>query len=250
MLHRVTALCIIGFWLAMTALLVVREVFPEFTQLNAVPVSYVGQIVFQHEQTSVLRIDTPEKEIGFLHIQPKTLAGTGQRKLELYGSLRLTLPGGRPQPITWAAVLDLGGDFTLERIHLDLTTPAPIRRMDVVVDFIGKKASFGVKDGDHVVNETTFTLDEAGFGSLMARLGVDATMMRQLKASQNEIPKMEFGAQSSVVFISGQKLSTFLLSLKAGGQSVFEAQVSQLGQVLSAQAPLLGWKLTPPNPTR
>jgi len=74
---------------------------------------------------------------------------------------------------------------------------------------------------------------------------VGLTLMRQLKASLGEMPQIEFGAQSSSTVLSGQKLSTFLLTWKAGGQTVFEAQLSQLGQVLSAHAPALGWKLTP-----
>ena len=42
MLHRLLALSIVGFWLAMTGLLVVRELYPESTSLNSVPVSHVA----------------------------------------------------------------------------------------------------------------------------------------------------------------------------------------------------------------
>lgn len=247
MLHRLTIICITGFWLAMTGLLVVREFYPEATRLNAVPVGYVGQVVFQHEQTSDLRIYSSGKEAGFLHIQPRTVPSSGKRKLELNGSLSFTLPGNSPLRLSWAGVLELGRDFLPQRLHVDLSTQEPGQHLDVVVDFAGKKAAFGAKIGNEVVNETAFTLDEAGFGMLMSRAGVDPMMMKQLKASQGEIPRMEFSAQSSSTIISGQKLSTFLLTLKAGGQNVIEAQVSQLGQVLSAQAPMLGWKFTPFN---
>ena len=247
MLHRLAIILITGFWLAMTGLLVVRELYPEATRLNAVPVGYVGQLVFQHEQASDLRIFSSGKETGFFHIQPRNVAGSGGRDLELNGSINLTLPGRRPQHIAWAAVFGLSHDFAPERLHLDITTPEPGQHLDVTVDFAGNKASFGAKIGDQLVNETAFTLDEAGFAMLMSRAGMDPVMMRQLTASQGEIPKMEFSAQSSSTVISGQKLSTFLFSLKVGGQNVFDAQVSQLGQVLSATAPALGWKLTPFN---
>ena len=130
---------------------------------------------------------------------------------------------------------------------MDISTPEPGQHVEVRIDFARKKASFAAKIGDHLVNETAFTLDEAGFAMLMARAGMDPALMRQLVASQGEIPKLEFSAQSSSTILSGQKLSTFLFSLKAGGQAVFDAQVSQLGQVLSATAPALGWKLTPFN---
>ena len=247
MLHRLAIILITGFWLAMTGLLVVRELYPEATRLNAVPVGYVGQLVFQHEQASDLRIFSSGKETGFFHIQPRNVAGSGGRDLELNGSINLTLPGRRPQHIAWAAVFGLSHDFAPERLHLDITTPEPGQHLDVTVDFPGKKASFGAKIGDQLVNETAFTLDEAGFAMLMSRAGMDPMMMRQLLASQGEIPKLEFSAQSSSTVISGQKLSTFLFSLKVGGQNVFDAQVSQLGQILSATAPALGWKLTPFN---
>jgi hypothetical protein len=247
MVHRLTIMLITGFWLAMTGLLVVREVYPESTRLNAVPVGYVGQVVFQHEQASDLRILASGKEIGFLHIQPKTFASTGKRAIDFHGSLNLTLSGKPAQHISWVGVSELSHEFVLERLHLDLATPEPGQHLDVVIDLAGKRAAFGAKVGKEIVNETAFSLDEAGFGKLMSQAGVDPMMMRQLKASQGEMPRMEFDAQSSSIVISGQKLSTFLLILKAGGQTVFEAQLSQLGQVLMAGAPMLGWKLTPFN---
>ena len=43
MLHRITVMLIIGFWAAMTGLLVVREVYPESTKLNDIPVTHVGR---------------------------------------------------------------------------------------------------------------------------------------------------------------------------------------------------------------
>ena len=247
MVHRLIILCIVGFWLAMTGLLVVREVYPESTRLNAVPVGYVGQIVFQHEQASDLRISSSGKEIGLLHIQPKTFASTGKRTLDFHGNLSLGISGKRLPRISWVAVSELSHEFALERLRFDISTPEPGQHLDVVIDFAGKKAVFGTKIGKEVVNETAFTLDEAGFGKLMAQVGVDPMMLRQLKASQGEMPPMEFAAQSSSTVIGGQKLSTFLLTLKAGGQIVFEAQLSQLGQVLTAHAPMLGWKLAPLN---
>ncbi len=249
MVHRLIILCIVGFWLAMTGLLVVREVYPESTRLNAVPAGYVGQIVFQHEQASDLRILSSGKDVGFVHIQPKSFASTGKRTIDIHGSLTLTLPGKTSQPLAWFSVAEMDRDLALERLHIDLSTPSPGQHLDVTVDLAAKTAVFGVKVGNQIFNETAFTLDEAGFAKLMSQAGLDPAMIRQLKASRGEIPRMEFGAQSSSTVIGGQKLSTFLLTLKTGEQTVFEAQLSQLGQVLGVQVPLLGWKLTPyPQP--
>jgi hypothetical protein len=257
MLSRLAAICITGFWLAMTGLLVVRELYPESTRLNAVPLGYVGQVVFQHGQSSDLRIFAPPKdilgspaEIGFLHVQPSFAADTGRHVIEFNGSAKFTLPNGRNQHLSWAASFEMSVEFAPVRLHLDLSTPEPVQHSDIVVDFAGKKAAFGTKVGDRIVNEIGFTLDDAGFSSLMSRAGVDPTMIQQLRASQQEMPRFELSAQSSSFAIDGQKLETFLLSLKVGGQGVFDVQLSQLGQVLSAQVPALGWKLTPFNLTR
>ena len=100
MLNRLLIICITGFWLAMTSLLVVRELYPESTRLNAVPLGYVGQIVFQHEQSSDLRIYTSAKEPGYLHIQPRILADSGRRVLEFRGNADVALPGGRQQHLS------------------------------------------------------------------------------------------------------------------------------------------------------
>ena len=251
MLHRLVIICITGFWLAMTGLLVVREVYPEFTRLNEVPVGYVGQLIFQHEQSSYLNIFSGgTAPIGSLQFQPRSITHSDLRNIEVSGNVSLTVPGGRPQRVAWAAVFEMRRDFTPARLRLDFAPPEQGQHLDLRVDFADRKAVFCTKVGDHVLSETAFTFDAAGFGMLLSRAGLDATLLRQLTAAQSEMPKMEFGAQSSSTIISGQKLATFLLSLKVGGQTVFEAQVSQLGQVLSAQAPLLGWKLTSFSLTR
>ena len=250
MLHRLVIICITGFWVAMTSLLVVRELYPESTRLNAVPPGYVGQLVFKHEQTSELQISISGKEAGSLHIRPRTIADSGHRVIEFDGRVRLTLPGGQQQRIVWTGSFEMNRSLAPERLHLDLSTPEPGQHTDILVDFAARKATLGAKIGNHVMSDTTFTLDEKGFDTLMGRAGVDPMMLRQLKASQSEIPQFDFSAQSSSLVIRGQKMETFLLVLKAGGQSLFEAQLSQLGQVLSAQSQALGWKLTPSDFTR
>lgn len=250
MLHRLAIILITGFWLVMTSLLVVRELYPESTRLNQVPLGYVAQVAFQHQQSSDLRVFASGKDPGFLHVQPRTIAGTGRRVLDFTGTVYFSLPMGGKQHLSWSGTHEMSPTFSPERLHLDLTTPEIGQHIDVVVDFIANTAAFGTNVGGQVTNITSFTLDEAGFGTLMSRAGVDPAMLRQLKASQREMPKFEISAQSSSLIISGQKLETFLLSIKAGEQSVLEAHLSQLGQVLSAQVPVLGWKLTPINLAR
>ena len=247
MISRLAIICITGFWVVMTSLLVVRELYPEATRLNAIPPSYVGQILFQHEQASDLRIFSSEKEIGFIHIQPRTLEASGKRVLEFNGSATLSLPGGHQPRLSWVANLDISPDSTPERLHIDLSMPEPGQHADILVDFAGKNAVLALKTGERILHKAAFTLDEAGFASLMSRIGIPPLMLRQIKATQSEIPQFDFSAQSSSLTLRGQKLETFLLVLKAGEQSIFETQISQLGQILAAQAPAFGWRLTPFN---
>lgn len=245
MLTRLAIICITAFWVTMTGMLVVRELYPESTRLNAVPPGYIGQLVFQHEQASDLRIDGAGKEAGYLHIQPRKLVESGRRVLEISGRANLTLPGGHQARLSWIANFEMSHQLAPERLHVDLSTPEPGQHTDITVDFVAKKAVFGLKIGERVMNETAFTLDEAGFGTLMSRAGVGPELLKQLKATQREMPQFDLSAQSSSLIIRGQKLETFLLVLKVGDQSLFEAQISQLGQVLSAKAPAFGWKFTP-----
>lgn len=243
MFQRIAILFIVLFWLAMTGLLVVRELFPEATRLNAVPPGYVGQLIFQHEQPSDMRIYATGKEAGFLHIQPRSFRDSGTRGIEFNGSISLALPGGRPQPLSWAGQLDLERNLSPARLRLDLSSQQP-GRVYVEIDFTTRRARLATKIGGELLNETALTMDDSGFGALLGNAGVDPGLMRQLRASQQEMPKIETSAQTSSMIVGGQKLSTFLFTMKAGGQAVIEAHLSQLGQVLSAQIPVLGWKLT------
>jgi glycine cleavage system regulatory protein len=62
-------------------------------------------------------------------------------------------------------------------------------------------------------------------------------------------PAPELSAYSSSTSLNGETVSTYLVTMKLSGQTLFEAHVSQLGQVLRAQMPLFGYKLAPHNIT-
>lgn len=247
MLHRLLALCIVGFWLAMTGLLVLRELYPESTSLNSVPVSHVARLFFQHQQSSDLRVLAAAGEVGYLHLQPRPITSPQRREMELHGNLNLPLPHGGRQRLSWASTIGMNSQFTIERFHVDLATPDSSQRLDISADLVARTARFAVKIGNQTLDETDITLDEAGFRALMAKAKIDPAMLLQLKSAGAGMPSLELGAQASSVVISGERLSTYLVTLKAGGERLIEAHVSQLGQVLRAQAPMLGFKLTPPN---
>jgi len=246
MLNRLLALLIVGFWLAMTGLLVVRELYPESTRLNAIPVSYVGQLVFQHQQSSELEIYSGAKDVvGLIHLQPRPLTKAARRELDLNGNLNITLPNGTRHRLWWLSRIEMTPQFAVERFHVDLAAQEPTHHLDILVNCTARNATIAEKMGGETLHQTTFTLDEKGLATLLAKAHLDSGMLQNLKSAGVGIPPLEFGAQTSSLTIGGEKLSTYLLTLKAGTQTIIEAHVSQLGQVLKAQSPLLGYKLLP-----
>ena len=245
MLHRVLVILIVGFWLAMTSLLVLRELYPESTSLNAIPVSYVGQLVFQHQQSSDLQIYSGNKEVGFIHVQARPISQTNKRELELHGNLSIGLPKGAQHRVSWVGSIQMTPQFEVERFRVDLSTQGPAHHLDIVVDCIADTATFALKAGEKTIDTTTVTLDEKGLATLIAKAGFNPAMLQQIKAVGAGVPRLEYSAKASSLVLSGEKLSTFLLTLKSGDQTFFEAHVSQLGQVLKAYSPMLGYKLSP-----
>ena len=247
MLHRFLVILIVSFWLVMTSLLVVRELYPESTSLNAIPVNYVGQLVFQHQQSSDLQIFSGGKEVGFLHVQARPISRTNKRELDLHGNLSIALPKGAQHRLSWVSSIQMTPQFAVERLHVDLSTQGPAHHLDIVVDCLAQTATFALKAGDRIIDLTTVTLDENGLAMLIAKAGLNPAMLQQIKSIGGGIPHPDFSSQTSSLVLSGEKLSTYLLTLKAGDQTFFEAHVSQLGQVLKAQSPLLGYRFSPFN---
>src|SRR3954466_7300676 len=101
MVQRIFAMLIIGFWAAMTGLLVVREIYPEATGLNDIPVSYVGSLMFQHAQASDLQIYDAGKDVGYVHLLPRVSADKKTRTLEYQGLVTLSPLGIPKQRLSW-----------------------------------------------------------------------------------------------------------------------------------------------------
>lgn len=247
MLHRLLAIFIVGFWLAMSSLMVIREVYPESTRLNSIPVGYVGQLVFQHHQSSHLQIQSAGRQIGVLHMDVQAPSQGNTRRLDLHGIVNVGLPNGLEHRIAWRSRIELTSLFEVRGFEVDLSSQEPSQHLGIVVDCIARTAGLAVTVGGKVVDRTTITLDEAGLGLLLGRAGVGPAILQQLKSNGASMPSLEFGAQTSSTNLGGEKLTTCLLTLRAGEQTVFDAHVSQIGQVLKARLPLLGYTFLPHN---
>jgi hypothetical protein len=246
MLHRLVAMLIVGFWLAMTGLLIVRELYPEATRLNVVPVGYVGRLVFQHQQPSGLKVYGTTDEVGYVNIEPKLLAANGARAFDVNGNLSIHPLGGNEQKLSWRGTIELDAAYTLRRIRGTLSTQDE-GQLAVDVDSVAGTAAFNTGTDAHGRGGETITLDEKGLAKLLGIAGLDAGVLRQLHATPAQMPPAEFSAQQSSTKLGGETISTYLLSMKIGGQTMFEAHISQLGQVLRAQVPIFGYRLLPDN---
>ena len=251
MIHRLAVLLIVGFWLAMTALLVVRELYPEATNLNQVPLSYVGQLCFQHKQPSDLIIYNSGKDVGYFHFEPKVSKNGRNRSLELHGNFTLQFVGNK-QRLNWNTSLELDGAGEITQVKLDIgiNEPGqePTRHLNLRVDNVAQQATYSLRVDGVQFAETTISLDKAGMAKVFERLGLDEVLLRQVELThQNASAK--FDAQESSTSLNGEKISTYLVSMKVGDQTMFEAHVSPLGQILRASVPLLNFRLAPKDVT-
>ena len=147
---------IVGFWLAMTGLLIVREVFPEATRLNAVAVNYVGGLIFQHGQSSDLQIYDAGKEVGYLHIQPRPdLESKGGRILEYHGMITLNPLGMARQRLSSSGKFVLDTRHELKRLHVFLQ---PQETLLVADSATGQQAVSVAKHFDDAVGITGIIL--------------------------------------------------------------------------------------------
>lgn len=249
MLHRIFAMLIVGFWLAMTGLLVVRELFPEATRLNTVPAKYVGELLFQHLQSSDLQIYDGAKELGYLHLQPRKFE-PNTRVLEFHGVILLSPLGTPKQRLSWSGAITLSANGEVKAIQASLSTQEPPNQLDVFIDSAANTAKFTVRAHNHVVDQSAISMDMNGVTKLLERAGLDPAIAQQLQTSAtSNTPGVEpeITAQQSSTRLNGETISTYLVTMKVSGQTLFDAHITQLGQVLRAQMPLFGYKLMPYN---
>jgi hypothetical protein len=247
MLQRISAMLIVGFWMAMTGMLIVREFYPEATRLNQVPVSYIGRLIFQHNQSSDLQIHDAGKDVGYLHLQPRAFPESKTRSLEYQGKVHINPLGMARQQLSWSGAVVLDEKNDVKSLTLGLSTQEPEHQLIVSVDSEAKTANFVLRSNGQTVDQSSITLDREGVAKLIERIGLDPSLIQQVQSQAGPVASPEITAHQSSTKLNGEVVSTYLVSFKVGGQTLFDAHVSQLGQVLRAEAPLFGYKLAPYN---
>jgi hypothetical protein len=245
MLHRLAALLIIIFWICMTGLLVVKETV--LTQLNNVPAGFVAQLIFQHQQSSDLQIYDGPKDSGYLHVQPSRKSDTGAKIIDFHGNLGVNIPGGGRQRLSWMGNVDMDENFQIQKLRVNVAFQQGGGQVDVVVEPPKKIARYSVKTANSPIEQNQLSLDENGLSGLLSHVGLGPVSLPQLKAAGAQMSPPEFITQTSSLQLNGETVSTYLFIMKVEGQTIIEAHLSQLGQVLRAQIPLLGYKFAPQN---
>ncbi len=243
MLSRILPLSIVAFWLTMTALLVRTELHPGASRLTIVPVEHVLKLLFLHEQSSDLNIVSDGQRVGYLRLRPRVEVASGERVLEFIGNLQLRFPQMPKQRFSWDGGFALNHDFELQRVTFGFTMHEPeAYRVDLTIDAGGRLAHVLWKTREEVLEDETFTLDEAGARAAMEHFGMDPMLLRTVGGKNSAKP--EVIAQQSSLKMRDEQVETYLIAVRQSGQTLLEIQVSQIGQILAVKT-FMGYTLTP-----
>lgn len=244
MLYRAFVVMIIAFWGAMTALLVRSELYPDGSQIRAVPLHHVLKLFFQNEQPSDLAITASGVRVGHLRLQPKVNAETKTRTIEVIGNVLVRLQDAQKQRFSWDGSVELDRAMNLQRLDIALIMhERQNSRAELVVEPLKNLATLTYKAGDRVVDVQTFTLDEAGAKTALDRAGIDPAL---IPVSTRAAAGPELSARQSSLKIRHETVETYLVTLQQNGQTLLEIHVSQIGQILSAKT-FLDVTFAPPD---
>jgi hypothetical protein len=229
----------------MTGMLVVRELYPESWRLNEVPVSHLGRLLFQQMASSDLQIFDATKEVGYLHFQPKIAEGSAERVLEFNGSVNLTIPEIGAHHFSWIGHAMFDAKLRLLRLQFSVASSEPGGQLEVALDPLANTASYAVREGRQLGESVTFTMDEKGVAALLEKLGVPRALLAQLHTQTSAMPAPAITAEESTLKLNGEKITTYLFSVKIEDQVLLDADLGQIGQILRARIPLLHYRLAP-----
>ena len=253
MLHRTCAILITGFWLTMTGLLVRQHVGEGDAALREVPVSNVVKLLLMHEQPSDLNIVSDKRCLGHLRIHPRQHKEERVRVIEFSGNLLAMLPGSERQRVTWDGELELEKSLATRRFSMDLTlresarSAAPAYHTQITITPSDIPAEnllrWTLHQGDRLLDQRSITLDEKGLHTALQEL-VDPALLEMVQVQTHARSSPVIKAHLSTMLIHGERIDTYLVTIEQNGQTLLEADVSQLGQILRAKT-LIGYTLQP-----
>jgi len=245
----------------MNAALVRVWLYPETSEILAVPPTHVVKDVFLHEQPSNLAIVQDGKRVGGITLRPRRDDANGLRIVEFAGSMSLKLPFLSQQPFSWHGSAEMNRTFALRQLKVHLEThgtaagskahavAASSDAIDLDVDPQHKIATYHVSHDQKPVMESAITLDEKGARSALEMLGPDPALASQIDAGVMSLAsQFTVAARQSEIQIHGERVAVFHVTLNQGTTPMMEADISQLGQVLFIKT-ALGFTLSPDDIT-
>jgi hypothetical protein len=246
MLYRALLLLITGLFITMWTLLIRSEVQPSGNSLRALPVENVLREMFQNEKPSQLVIHDGSQRIGTLRLTGQGEAADGTRTLQYFGNAQLELPGAGPQRSAWNGEIVVTPDWQVKSFSLSAASrgaaknAGPATQFELLVSPLKQTASYVLKAGPNVVDQQTYSTDEAGLTALLDHLEIDPMWWKQFRSGHG--PKPVITARQASLVVENVKLETSLLTVIVNGQTLLEVHLSQLGEVLQART-LFGWTL-------
>jgi len=246
MLYRTAAVLIVVFWLAMTALLIRKELSPGATELREVPVSHVLKMMFQHGEASDLILHSDRQMVGQLRFHPQIRKEDGARVMEYSGRVMFTLPGAPRQRVSWAGDFELNRALELRsaRLQFNVSEPATYA-VHLMADPVAKQLHYETRSGGYTLHRGEYTLDAEGALTWLREQGIDPAL-GELAALNHDAQPATFRAWQSSMEIHSQRLETYRVALEYGGQTLMEFHVNQIGQILQAKT-FLGYTAAPEN---
>ena len=243
MLPRFFSIAIVVFWVVMTALLVRTELWPNHSRLRAVPVGHVARLMWLHLQASDLIVSNNGQRVGHLHFEPKIRESDGARLLEYSGNLQVRLPGSPRNRISWDGIAEFDAESGLRSLLIGLGMKEPsLMRAEIFVTPAENRATYRLFNAGRETESEDFTLDEAGLKKVLAQVDLDPALYDTFRSSSAATPIVT--AQQSHITIHHERIDTYLLEVRQGGQTLLEAHISQLGKVLRMKT-LVGYTLAP-----
>ena len=214
------------------------------SSLRTVPVEKVARLMWFHHEPSDLVVWSDGQRVGHLRLHPKVREGDGARVLEYSGNVQVRLPGSPLHRISWDGVADFDADFGLTGLLLGLgVKDVSLERAEIVVKPSENRAHFRVLNVSGVELESSeYSLDEQGLKKILRQVDLDPAIYDSLRSPGTATPKVS--AQESSLMIHHERAKTYLIEVRQGGQTLLEAHISELGQVLRVKT-LVGYSFAP-----
>lgn len=240
MLHRIAIFSIIGFWLAMTSLLIIREVYPDATNLNTVPAQHAASLLFQNEQPSDLKIYDGAKDAGYIRIAPRIQKKDKLRVLETQGNLALKLPGDCPR-ISWIGKIEMNAAYQITQLEMTLSTEEE-RKIEIFYQGASKTLRYKASADGHLFADNEIQMNEQGIGSLLGQIGINTAFLSQFSSAPAGQSLVKYTATQSSIKISGSEIPTYLVTMKFGEQVMWAAHITRLGHIIKGHIPIFAYK--------